>query len=106
MYGVSAYILCQKIFYVGSTVNVRCGRILDIGLSPRLCALSTYKYAQKYFASDGMVDSLQDVLLDDIRNSTTHNLDELLTRFYNDCDISPICYTFVCMYTCMFFSRF
>ena len=53
-------------------------------LSPLLSGLSKFKYIQTYSARDGVVDSLQDMLYKDDflnRNSTTHILTKLLTRF-------------------------
>ena len=76
---MSKYLLTGK--YSKSTLF---GRLLDMGLSPLLSALSTFKYTQKYSASDGMVDSLQGVLYrtDFLnRNSTAHIFTKLLTRF-------------------------
>ena len=76
---MSKYLLTGK--YSKSTLF---GRLLDMGLSPLLSALSTFKYTQKYSARDGVVDSLQGVLYraDFLnRNSTAHILTKLLTRF-------------------------
>ena len=60
------------------------GRKLDMGLSPLLSALSTFKYTQKYSTRDGVVDSLHGVVYraDFLnRNSTAHILPKLFTRF-------------------------
>ena len=76
---MSKYLLTGK--YNKSTLF---GRLLDMGLSPLLSALSTFKYTQKYSARDGVVDSLQGVLYraDFLnRNSTAHIFTKLLTRF-------------------------
>ena len=76
---MSKYLLTGK--YSKSTLF---GRLLDMGLSPLLTALSTFKYTQNYSARDGVVDSLQGVFYraDFLnRNSTAHILTKLLTRF-------------------------
>ena len=76
---MSKYLLTGK--YSKSTLF---GRLLDMGLSPLLSALSTFKYTQKYSTRDGVVDSLQGVLYraDFLnRNSTAHICTKLLTRF-------------------------
>ena len=95
--------LMRRIFLVNSPVRSLCsffmskylltgkyskitlfGRLLDMGLSPLLSALSTFKYTQKYSARDGVVDSLQGVLYraDFLNiNSTAHIFTKLLTRF-------------------------
>ena len=97
--------LMKRIFLVNSPVRSLCsffmskylltgkyskktlfGRLLDMGLSPLLSALSTFKYmyTQKYSARDGLVDSLQGVLYrpDFLNiNSTAHIFTKLLTRF-------------------------
>ena len=60
------------------------GRLLDMGLSTLLSALSTLKYTEKYSARDGVVNSLQGVLFraDFLnRNSTAHILTKLSNRF-------------------------
>ena len=54
---VSKYLLTGK--YSKSALA---GRLIDMGLSPLLSALSTFKYTQKYSARDVVVDSLQGVL--------------------------------------------
>ena len=54
---MSKYLLTRK--YSKSTLF---GRLLDMGLSPLLSALSTFKYTQKYSSRDGVLDSLQGVL--------------------------------------------
>ena len=95
--------LMKRIFLVNSPVRSLCsffmskylingkyskctlfGNLFDMGLSPLLSGFSKFKYIQTYSARDGVVDSLQDVLYKDDflnRNSTTHILTTLLTRF-------------------------
>ena len=76
---MSKYLLTGK--YSKSTLFAR---LLDMGLSLLLSALSTFKYTQKYSARDGVVNSLQGVLYraDFLnRNSTAHIFTKLLTRF-------------------------
>ena len=62
------------------------GRLLDMGLSPLLSAFSYLNILKSILlqTARGVVDSLQDVLYrDDVlnRNSTSHILAKLLTRF-------------------------